>query len=120
MNKFLNKINFFYDWKDVLSYIIIILCALHIASCYFIFLGNNLYPGWFAKGLQSESSMDIYIASIYYVVTTLTTVGYGDIIVVSKYQRLFQIVLLIVGTLSYSWLLTYISNYLFLVINIYI
>ena len=112
MNKFLNKINFFYDWKDVLSYIIIILCALHIASCYFIFLGNNLYPGWFAKGLQSESSMDIYIASIYYVVTTLTTVGYGDIIVVSKYQRLFQIVLLIVGTLSYSWLLTYISNYI--------
>ena len=38
--------------------------------------------------------------------------GYGDIIVVSKYQRLFQIVLLIVGTLSYSWLLTYISNYI--------
>ena len=112
MDKLLNKINFFYDWKDVFAYIIIILFALHITSCYFIFLGNNIYPGWYAEGLQAESSKDIYITSIYYVITTLTTVGYGDITVTSKYQRLFQIALLIVGTLSYSWLLTYISNYI--------
>ena len=112
MNKYLSKSNFYYDWKDVLAYIIIILFALHIACCYFIFLGNNVYPGWFAEGLQSESSIDIYIASIFYIVTTLTTVGYGDINVTSKYLRFFQILLLIVGTLSYSWLLTYISNYI--------
>ena len=112
INKFLSKNNFYSDWKDVFSYVIIILCTLHIARCYFIYLGNNIYPGWFAEGLQSESNKDIYIASIYYVVTTLTTVGYGDIIVKEKYQRIFQIVLLIVGTLSYSWLLTCISNYI--------
>ena len=109
---FLSKNNFYSDWKDVFAYVIIILCALHIASCYFIFLGNNIYPGWFAEGLKSESTKDIYIVSIYYVITTLTTVGYGDIIVTSKYQIIFQILLLIVGTLSYSWLLTYISNYI--------
>ena len=44
--------------------------------------------------------------------TTLTTVGYGDISVNSNHERIFQIILLIIGTISYSWVLTYISNYI--------
>ena len=56
VNKFLNKSNFFYDWKAIFAYIILILCVLHIASCYFIFLGNNVHPGWYAEGLQSCTS----------------------------------------------------------------
>jgi hypothetical protein len=45
--------------------------------------------------------------------TTLTTVGYGDI---SSYYNNFEIIfgifILIVGTCAYSWILTYISNYI--------
>ena len=113
IDNFFNKSNFFSDWKALLTNIFLILSALHLASCYFIFLGNNLYPNWiFRYGLHSVSFKDIYIAAIYYVMTTLTTVGYGDISVTSHYERIFQIVLLIVGTCAYSWILTYISNYI--------
>ena len=37
--KFLNKSDFFSDWKMVLINVFVIICALHILSCYFIFLG---------------------------------------------------------------------------------
>ena len=109
----LNKNNFFSDWKALLANIFFILCSLHLVCCYFIFLGKNSYPNWiFEAGLQSVSFIDTYLASIYYIMTTLTTVGYGDVPVTCHNERIFQIFLLIVGTLAYSWLLTYISNYI--------
>ena len=113
IDKFISKSNFLSDWKALLKNIFFIFCSVHLVSCYMIFLGKNIYPGWIVQaGLLSEKFNDVYVAAIYYVMTTLTTVGYGDIPVTSHIERLFQIVLLIVGTCGYSWLLTYISNYI--------
>ena len=113
IDKFTSKINFLFDWKALLVNLFFIIGSIHLVSCYMIFLGKNIYPGWIVEaGLLSGTFIDMYIAAIYYVMTTLTTVGYGDIPVTSHIERLFQIVLLIVGTCSYSWLLTYISNYI--------
>ena len=113
IDKYLSKINFFSDWKALLINVFFIFSGIHLASCYFIFLGKNMYPNWiFDSGLHSQSFVDIYIASIYNIMTTLTTVGYGDVPVTCHSERIFQIFLLIVGTLSYSWLLTYVSNYI--------
>ena len=45
--------------------------------------------------------------------TTLTTVGYGDISSDSNViEQIYGIFMLIVGTCAYSWILTYISNYI--------
>ena len=113
MDKFLSKSNFISDWKALLINVFFIICSLHLVSCYLIFLGKNVYPGWIVEsGLLSESFGDMYVAAIYYVMTTLTTVGYGDVPVTCHIERLFQIFNLIVGTIAYSWLLTYISNYI--------
>ena len=113
MISFLNENDFFYNWGGVFFSLLVVLSSLHFGSCYFIFLGRNVYPGWiFECNLNSYSFYHIYIASLYYIMTTLTTVGYGDIIVTTEYERIYQIILLIVGTCAYSWILTFISNYI--------
>ena len=113
IDKFLSKNNFYSDWNSLFINIFFIFASVHLVSCYFIFLGKSVYPNWIAKtGLLSKSFSDIYITALYYVMTTLTTVGYGDIQVHSDRERIFQSFLLIVGTCAYSWLLTYISNYI--------
>ena len=109
----LNKNDFFYNWRGVFLTLLISLSSLHFCSCFFIFLGKNEYPGWIVLcNLQSDSFHHIYITAVYYLMTTLTTVGYGDILVNGDLERFYQIILLIVGTCAYSWILTFISNYI--------
>ena len=42
---------------------------------------------------------------------TLTTVGYGDITCCSFLERIFQVFLLIIGIMAYSWLVSSFSNF---------
>ena len=42
----------------------------------------------------------------------MTTVGYGDIVCISSIERIYHIILLVLGTLLYSFLVSKIGNYL--------
>ena len=111
--KFCDKSLLFYEWKGLFSSIIIAFSSLHFCTCFFIFIGKNGPGNWIVKNnLQDKSFLDIYIASLYYQMKTLTTVGYGDITITNGFEKIFGIFILIVGTFAYSWILTYISNYI--------
>ena len=45
-------------------------------------------------------------------ITTMTTVGYGDIVCISFIERIYHIILLIIGTLLYTFLVSKLGNYL--------
>ena len=96
----------------ILTIVITFLC-LNLATCLFIFLGINSYSNWIIKlNIQDEPFLKIYLISLYFIIVTITTVGYGDITGNSISEIIFQIILLIVGTISYSFIISYISNYI--------
>ena len=77
-----------------------------------IFIANHNFPNW----IESNNLMDkpiflIYLNSFYFITTTITTVGYGDMIGNSMTETIFRIILLTVGISLYSWIVSNIGNY---------
>ena len=116
LSKLLNllfKSDFIEEKSDIILAIFVFVVSTNFGTCIFIFLGKNVYPSWInTMKLENESFSNIYICSLYYLVTTITTVGYGDISGNSIQEIIFQIILLIIGTCAYSYLITSASNFI--------
>ena len=112
MKKKFNYIDFFYDWGNVLFYTFLFFSFLNFGSCLFIFVGRNTEDNWiYLLGFKESNFNAIYFAAMQYLIETVTTVGYGELVGKSLYEIIFQIIMLIVGTCIYSWLISTISTY---------
>ena len=105
-----NKLNEF--WSLIFS-ICLILMALNYTACLYIFIARNSYPNWILRAkLEIAEFHNLYICAIYILLMALTTVGYGDITCYSFHERIFQIFLLIIGIIAYSWVVSSFSNFI--------
>ena len=96
-----------------LIYFIIFFLFIHLFICLHIYFSFQNYPNWIIHtNLINNSFLSIYIASFYFMITTVTTVGYGDIVCISFIERIYHIFLLVIGTLLYTFLVSKIGNYL--------
>ena len=121
MNKKKNKAYYYLKEIDdhiieqiirLFSFVLLFLGSMNAFICIHIFIGIQSYPNWLiAMGIQDLNFIQIYIAALYGIIETLTTVGYGDVVINSFTEICFQIVLLSVGIVAYSWLITIIGNY---------
>ena len=72
----------------------------------FVFLcdfDTDLFSSWrYQDPYVSYSTLDLYLTAIYYVVTTMSTVGYGDISGGTTLERIFCIVLMLTGVISFN------------------
>lgn len=108
----LNSYTFFENWSFLIFNTCFFLLLLHLTACIHIFISCTAYPNWIVlKNLNFSSFPTIYLSSIYFLLTTVTSVGYGDIIGSTFTEFCFQIVILLVGIIAYSWLISSISNY---------
>lgn len=59
--------------------------------------------------------LDLWSVSVYFAVTTMTTVGYGDMSANTTYERFFCIVLMVIGVVCFTFisgsLSSVLSNY---------
>jgi len=103
------KINDFWSMFYTVTFVI---GALNYSACLYIFIARNCYPNWILNAnLGTESFTSIYICAIYILIMALTTVGYGDITCYSFHERIYQMFLLVVGIMAYSYAVSAFSNF---------
>ena len=120
----LNEINFIAKNKILISLLKFITCfkiffyyflLIHIFSCYFIavyiYNSNNLnYTSWiYSNNLQDVNFINLYLSTFYFCLTTLLSVGYGDITPKSNKEILLCILFMSIGCFFYSFLITLLS-----------
>ena len=117
-NQSLNKLIEFFSENYTIENIIricinsfVIIGILHCIVCVHVFLGNHSYLNWLVQIKAEDQSLIIkYLKSLYFIIATLTTIGYGDIVCHSFIERIFQIILLAIGSIIYPLVISYIGN----------
>ena len=83
-----------------------ILVAAHLIACGWIFIGG---PGeYITRGVASNGA--VYLEAFYWTVTTLTTIGYGDITPANSLQFIYVIIIMLMGAAIYGFIIGNIAN----------
>ena len=92
---------------------------LHIFACLWIYIYQIqdydssfvTHFNWtYGINVNTEDFTKLYIASIYFCLVTLLSVGYGDIKPTNTRERVFVCIFMIFGCFLYSFLVTFISS----------
>lgn len=74
-------------------------------------LNDDSKATWiYEKGYIDMSDIELYITSFYFTVTTIMTVGYGDITATSILEKIVCILLMLIGVVAFSFATGYISS----------
>lgn len=115
----LDKINVSNGISQMIQFFLFFLLLCHLSACLFFYLGiiqDGNPDNWvFRYGLYDFTISEKYIFSFYWTLTTITTVGYGDIVVGTTIEKLFNCVIMVFGVIMYSFaigsLSSLVSNY---------
>lgn len=93
-------------------FLLLFFLLCHFTSCLFVIVAkiNQIYneteePTWldeFEVYQAQGQHFQLYIVSFYWTITTITTVGYGDITASNLGERLFCSFMMILGVISFS------------------
>lgn len=104
--------------EKLLWFVVTFILMIHIFCCIWIFIGklySDSYNTWInSLNLNDYSNFDLYTTSFYWAVTTLATVGYGDIHAFNTHEMIACCFVMIIGVFLYSYTIgsitTLISN----------
>jgi hypothetical protein len=108
MSKFMTEsLKISFGLERMMLMLITFVILQHIAACIWVFIGKFDERGtdnWiFMKNYIDTPVLELYITSVYFTVTTVLTVGYGDISAYNIPEMLYCILLMLIGVLSFSF-----------------
>jgi CRP-like cAMP-binding protein len=97
-----------------------VLVFAHVGACFWYFLGEmqETEEAWIHRhwndgpSISDESGMTKYITSMYWLLTTLTTIGYGDITPRTDSEMWFANLIMIMGTIFFAYTTASVSSIL--------
>ena len=102
-------------FSDLILVISTFFLGCHIIGCLWIVAANMSYDekfeyenskyktNWINNDKYNQyTDKQLYIAAYYYTVTTVTTVGYGDISGSNSGEKIFCMILMVVGVVFFS------------------
>ena len=87
------------------SFILMASIFAHWTACGWIWLGGG-------GSSRNPDLLDAYVEALYWTITTLATVGYGDITPQDMPQRIFAIFVMIAGVGSYGYIIANVAGFI--------
>ena len=110
-------------FERLFFFILIFFILTHICTCLWLIIASlyhaeedNFSSTWLESYTHNyESSLDLYTVSFYWTITTITTVGYGDISGSNNLEKTFCSIVMVIGVFGFSFangsLTSIIQNY---------
>ena len=108
----------------ILDLLIIMFLSIHILGCAWIYIGKIVECSWLNQGdtdpstpgsetsgcmtgiiVEKENDYAVYVCAVYWVITSLTTVGYGDFKGYQGEEYCFQMIVEFLGIVVFSFLM---------------
>lgn len=128
LSSFMDHINFSPQLKNVTLLFLQIFLTGHVLCCFWFFITTSACTGvsnpeddslhflirtWAVEfGYQNRSIYDQYVGSLYWTFSTLFTVGYGDIHATNLGERIFAILIMLLGSVLFGAVLAKIKDVL--------
>ena len=91
-------------FERLFFFVMSFLLICHIVSCMWV-LTTTLYEDksqtWVSEYVD-YTTPNLYLTSIYFTITTITTVGYGDISISTPLEKIFCIIVMLIGVIAFS------------------
>lgn len=95
--------------ERLLIFAIFSILFVHTISCLWIYLGDYysddiVINNWIETGsFNIDRKIEMYTIGLYWTITTITTVGYGDISATNTAERIVACIIMVIGVIAFSF-----------------